>query len=103
MGNKLFEDAVKKTKDAIPEFDENNPEHLDAMTKAFILSNYENKQMRESYLSMVIEESYRRKVNKLIKESILPREKEIDAESKILELEKEIVERKMKVLREFMN
>ena len=49
----LFDDVVKKAKKINPDFDENNAEDLDMMTKSFVLSQLETehgKELYESYL-----------------------------------------------------
>ena len=103
MKSKLYEEMVKIAKANVDDFDENNPNHLEAMTKAFVLSNYDNKEMRESFLVEVIENAYRERVKRFLASGKYTRSKEIEAEQKILELDREIVERRAKVLKEFMD
>ncbi len=102
----LFDEAVKKAKEVNPDFDENNAEDLDVMTKSFVLSQLETKhgkEIYEGYLVKVVEAQERLHYQRLFEQKKYGRQELIDARQKILQLEKDIVERKMKVLKEFMD
>lgn len=99
----LFEECVEKAKEINPNFDENNMEHLDIMAKAFVLSNKKDLNLRQSYLNEVVKESYKLKILNMIAEGKFPREKIIEAELNVQELEKDIIEKKIEAIKECMN
>lgn len=102
----LFDEAVKKAKEINPNFDEDNAEDLDIMTKSFVLSQLETehgKEIYESYLVKVVETQERHHYQRLFEQKKYGRQELIEARQKMLQLEKDIIERKMKVLREYMD
>lgn len=102
----LFDDVVKEAKKINPDFDENNAEDLDTMTKSFILSNIDTeggKEMYEDYLKCVVERKEREGMKSLIEKKRYSRQELLDARIKMVQLEKDIAEHKLKVLREFMD
>lgn len=105
MGS-LYEKCVEQAKKNIPDFDENNPEHIDLMIKGFVLSaknHQEGQFIYDSYLKDLIEDRERATLNKMLSDGKFDRNKLLTARMETLQLEKEIVEHKMKVLREFMD
>lgn len=102
----LFDDAVEAAKKVNPDFDENNSEDLDIMTKSFVLSQLETKHGKEiydGYLVKVVEAQERHHYQRLFEQKKYGRQELIEARQKMLQLEKDIIERKMKVLKEFMD
>lgn len=102
----LFDDVVKKAKKINPDFDENNAEDLDMMTKSFVLSQLETehgKELYESYLTQLVEPKERRGMQSIIEKKKYGRHELINARLRMVQLEKDIAEHQLKVIREFMD
>lgn len=92
----------EKMKEFIPDFDENNPKKRDAFCKALILSTGD-KILREMYFKLFVEVVEKAKVSAWLDDKRQTREKHLEEYQKMLEFEQEILDRKRKVLKEFMN
>lgn len=102
----LFDEAVEHAKRINPDFDENNVEDLDTMTKAMVLSNLDGehgKRMYEDYLEKIVEVREREGMKSLIEKRVYNRQQLVEARLRMLQLEKDIAEHRLKVLREFMD
>lgn len=102
----LFDDVVKAAKQVNPDFDENNSEDLDIMTKSFVLSQLETehgKELYDNYLVTLVEEKERQNMRSIIEQKKYSRQELISARLRMVQLEKDIAEHQLKVIREFMD
>lgn len=102
----LFDDVVKAAKQVNPDFDENNSEDLDIMTKSFVLSQLETehgKELYDNYLVALVEEKERQNMRSIIEQKKYSRQELISARLRMVQLEKDIAEHQLKVIREFMD
>ena len=102
----LFDDVVKEAKKINPDFDENNAEDLDIMTKSFVLSQLETehgKELYESYLTELVEPKERKGMQSIIEQKNYSRHELINARLRMVQLEKDIAEHQLKVIKEFMD
>lgn len=102
----LFDDVVEAAKKVNPDFDENNSEDLDIMTKSFVLSQLETehgKELYDNYLVTLVEEKERQNMRSIIEQKKYSRQELISARLRMVQLEKDIAEHQLKVLREFMD
>lgn len=102
----LFDEAVKATKEVYPDFDENNSEHLDIMTKSFVLSQLdseEGEKIYQDYLVNLVEKREREHIKKILEQKKFSRQELIQATLRMAQLEKDIAEHRLKVIREFMD
>lgn len=102
----LFDEVVKEAKKINPDFDENNAEDLDIMTKSFVLSQLESKhgkELYESYLTELVEPKERKGMQSIIEKKKYSRHELISARLRMVQLEKDIAEHQLKVIREFMD
>lgn len=97
--NEILEKLCELTEKENPKFDRNNPHDLDAITKTFVVSQ-NNKEITKSYLETVVAEQTRLKLKDLIDKF---GQQAIECEMKILELEKQIVEKRIEIVKSFMN
>lgn len=100
---KLFEEICGAIKDINPDFDKENPEDLDIMTKCFILSVEETdggKEIKEDYMKEVVEKGQHYKLDKMIKDK---GHTIVKYELGKLNLEKEILERKIEITKRYLD
>ena len=95
-------DFEEKIKEFLPEYDEKDPEKRDAFCKAFILSTGD-KIFREMYLKLFVEVLEKAKISAWLDDKRQTREKHLEEYQKMLELEQDILDRKKKILKDFMN
>lgn len=83
-------------------FDRNNPDDLDRVAKSLVLSEQEkgNTEPKEKYMERCVDPIETMRMNKRIK--IFGKEA-IKIELAMLNLEKEIIEKKIEVVKRFMN
>lgn len=98
--NKLLEKLCEVAEKINPNFDRNNGKDLDDVAKTFILSNEKNTNFKEDYLRIVVEGCQQQKIEEEIKKFGT---KVVELELKVLNLEKEILERKITTTKKFMN
>lgn len=99
----LFEELCKIVEEVDPEFDRNNKQDLDAMTKSFILSMQGQKggdELKESYFRDIVEKLQKERIEKMIKQK---GQDVLKYELAKLNFEKEILERKIEVAKKFLN
>lgn len=102
----FFDEVVKATKEVYPDFDENNSEQLDIMTKSFVLSQLDSKdgeRIYQDYLVNLIEKREREHIKKILEQKKFSRQQLIEATLRMAQLEKDIAEHRLKVVREFMD
>lgn len=102
----ILDEIIKEVKEAQPDFDINNPHDLNKLTKSIILGYPDkkiSKEMREDYLTQVIERQERENTERVLKKHICDRNESISIIYDQLLLEKDIIERKIKVIKEFMD
>lgn len=102
----LFDEVVKEAKKINPDFDENNAEDLDIMTKSFVLSQLETehgKELYENYLTELVEPKERKGMQSIIEKKKYSRHELINARLRMVQLEKDIAEHQLKVIKEFMD
>lgn len=101
---KMFEDAIKRAKEVVPEFDENNPEHLDNVAKALCLT-INDEELYKHYLDSIVKPIMKERFEKVLKDAPANFERVdlIEAEKKKLLFEKRIIDAKIEVLKDFMN
>lgn len=92
----------EKIKEFIPDYDETDPKKRDAFCKALILSTGD-KILREMYFKLCVEVLEKAKITSFLDDKRQTREKHLEEYQKMLEFEQEILDRKKKVLKDFMN
>lgn len=99
----LFDDLCKIIEKVDPSFDRNDQRDLDIMTKSFILAMQnqpEGKELKESYMKDIVERIQKEKVEKTIKEH---GSEHLKYELAKLNLEKEILEKKLEITKKYLN
>ena len=99
----FFDEVLDLIEKIDPEFDRNNLNNKDIAVKCFILSiqnKEEGKDLKEKYLKEVIEETEKSKIKKLISNYGIDA---IKRELTVLNFEKEILERKINIVKNFLN
>ena len=97
--NEILEKLCEMREEENPNFDRNNPEDIDKVTKCFVVSQ-DNDKITESYLREVVAEGQKRRMKAKIAE--LGNET-VEYELKILKLEKDIIEKQIEITKEFLN
>lgn len=97
--NEILEKLCEMAEEENPNFDRNNPEDLDKVTKCFVISQ-DNDKITESYLRDVVAEGQKKKMKAKIAEL---GNKAVEYELKILKLEKDIIEKLIETTKEFLN
>lgn len=92
----------EKIKEILPDYDETDPQKRDAFCKALILSTGD-KILREMYFKLFVEVLEKAKISSFLDDKRQSREKHLEEYQKMLEFEQEILDRKKKVLKDFMN
>ncbi len=103
MENKLLDKLCSIVEEIDPDFDRNDAKDLDVVSKCFILSKQETedgKVLKESYMVQVVEPTQKRHIDNMIKER---GQDIVKYELAKLNLEKEILERKIEVTKKYLN
>lgn len=99
----LFDELCKIVEKVDPDFDRENSKDVEIMTKSFILAmeeTKEGKEMRKDYFRIVVEPSQKKKMEMLIKKN---GNSAVKYELAKLNLEKEILEKRIEITKKFLN
>lgn len=97
--NEILEKLCEIAEKANPDFDRNDDRDLDVLTKSYILS-MEDDTLKQRYLEQCIAKGEELSIKKKIEET---GPKAAEYEIRILELEKEILEKRIETARKFLN
>ena len=100
---KLFDELCSELEKANPNFDRNNSEDIDIMTKCFLLSMSDKpiyKEMKEDYMQTVVEGGQKEKLKKMIADR---GQQIVKYELGKLNLEKEILERRIEITKKYLD
>lgn len=101
--NDLLEELCSALEKEGVDFDRNDQKDLNILAKSFVLAmqGKENgDKVKEDYFKIVVEDKQKKKMNIIIKER---GQEPIKYELAKLNFEKEIIERQIKITKEFMN
>lgn len=100
---KLFDTLCEEIEKVNPNFDRNNSEDIDIMTKCFLLSMSEKpiyEEMKKDYMETVVEGGQKEKLKKMIAEK---GHQIVKYELGKLNLEKEILERRIEITKKYLD
>lgn len=97
-----LEEVLNRVELCDENFDRNNPDDLDKVAKSIVLSEQErgNTEPKEKYMERCVDPIQTRQMNKRI---VIFGKDAIKIELAMLNLEKEIIEKKIEVVKRFMN
>ena len=97
--NEILEKLCEIAEQANPDFDRNDVRDLDVLTKSYILS-VEDDTLKQRYLEQCVAKGEELSIMKKIEEN---GPKAAEYEIRVLELEREIIEKRIETVRKFLN